>query len=104
MSLHGTKRWVNVAMQGVSRGTKKIGGLFNAVTSVEMEVGPPGAALQGEASNHLELLRSRDVVVSVREMAPKDASGMGQRDERKRTTAEASKAAMGQPARGGAHG
>ena len=57
--------------------------------------GPSGAALQGEASNHPELLRSRAVVVSVREKASKEASGMEQRDERKRTTAEASKAAMG---------
>ena len=56
---------------------------------------PSEAALQGEASNHPELLRSRAVVVSVREKAPKEASGMEQRDERKRTTAEASKAAMG---------
>ena len=30
-------------------------------------------------------------MVSVREKAPKEASGMEQRDERKRTTAEASK-------------
>jgi hypothetical protein len=50
-----------------------------------------GAALQGEASNNPELLRSRAVVVSVREKASVKTSCMEQRDERKRTTAEASK-------------
>jgi len=49
--------------------------------------------LQGEASNRPELLRLRVVVVSVREKSPMKAAGMEQRDERKRTTAEVSKAA-----------
>ena len=51
-----------------------------------------GVALQGEASNRPELLRSRAVVVSVREKSPVKVAGMEQRDERKRTTADASKA------------
>ena len=55
--------------------------------------GPSGAALQGEASNSPELLRLRAVVVSVREKASQEASCKLSRDERKRTTAEASKAA-----------
>ena len=55
--------------------------------------GPSGVALQGEASNNPELLRSRAVVVSVREKASQEASCELSRDERKRTTAEASKAA-----------
>ena len=50
-----------------------------------------GAALQGEASNNPELLRSRAVVVSVREKASVKTSCVEQQDERKRTTAEASK-------------
>ena len=56
---------------------------------------PSGAALQGEASNSPELLRSRAVVVSVREKAPQEASCMEQRDERKRTTDDASKTLSG---------
>ena len=54
-----------------------------------------GAALQGEASNNPELLRSRAVVVSVREKASVKTSCVEQRDERKRTTAEASKKLFG---------
>ena len=33
---------------------------------------PSGAALQGEASNHLKLLWSRAMVVSVEEKVPQD--------------------------------
>ena len=55
--------------------------------------GPSGAVLQGEASNYPELLRSRAVVVSVWEKASQEASSMLSRDERKRTTVDASKAA-----------
>ena len=51
--------------------------------------------MQGEASNSPELLRSRAVVVSVREKASSKTSCVEQRDERKRTTAEASKAKSG---------
>jgi hypothetical protein len=54
-----------------------------------------GAALQGEASNNPELLRSRVGVVSVREKASVKTSCVEQRDERKRTTAEASKKLFG---------
>ena len=54
-----------------------------------------GVALQGEASNNPELLRSRAVVVSVREKASIEASCKLSRDERKRTTVEASKAQTG---------
>jgi hypothetical protein len=54
---------------------------------------PSGAVLQGEASNNPGLLRLRAVVVSVREKASREASCKLSRDERKRTTAEASKAA-----------
>jgi hypothetical protein len=54
-----------------------------------------GAALQGEASNNPELLRSRVGVVSVREKASVKTSCVEQRDERKRTTAEASKRLLG---------
>jgi hypothetical protein len=38
----------------------------------EMEDRPSGAALQGEASNHLKLLWSRAMVVSVGEKVPLD--------------------------------
>ena len=51
-----------------------------------------GAALQGEASNNPELRRLRAEVVSVREKASQETSCGESRDERKRTTAEASKA------------
>jgi hypothetical protein len=37
---------------------------------------PSGIALQGEVSNHRELLRLRAVVVSVTEKAPLMASGV----------------------------
>ena len=50
------------------------------------------AALQGEAANHPELLRSRAVVVSVAgKGAPVSASGVGQEGERERTTDDVSK-------------
>src|SRR5436305_9587970 len=50
------------------------------------------AALQGEAANHPELLRSRAVVVSVvGKGAPASASGVGQEGERKRSTDDVSK-------------
>ena len=47
-----------------------------------MEVWPSGTALQGEVSNHRELLRLRAVVVSVAEKAPVMASGVVREDER----------------------
>ena len=52
-------------------------------------------ALQGEAANHPELLRSRAVVVSVGEQgAPLSVSGVGQEDERERSTDDVSKSAL----------
>ena len=56
-----------------------------------MGVWPPGAGLQGQASNHLMLLRSKDVVVSDEEKAADKLSGRSKEDERKRTADEASK-------------
>jgi hypothetical protein len=64
-------------------------------------------ALQGEAANRPELLRSRAVVVSVRgERRAVSASGVGQEDERKRSTDDVSKSALddietGRPAQSG---
>ena len=53
------------------------------------------AALQGEAANHRKLLRSRAVVVSVcGKVAPLSVAGVGQEDERKRSTDDVSKAAL----------
>jgi hypothetical protein len=50
----------------------------------EDEGGPLGAGLQEQASNHLKLLRSKAMVVSVEEKAwQKTVSGMDQGDERK---------------------
>jgi hypothetical protein len=43
---------------------------------------PSGTALQGEVSNHRELLRSRAVVVSVAEKASGEASGGSREGER----------------------
>lgn len=43
---------------------------------------PSGIALQGEVSNHRELLRLRAVVVSVAEKAPVMASGVDREGER----------------------
>ena len=52
-------------------------------------------ALQGEAANHPELLRSRAVVVSVRgARRALSASGVGQEDERERSTDDVSKSAL----------
>jgi hypothetical protein len=52
-------------------------------------------ALQGEAANHPELLRSRAVVVSVRgARRALSASGMGQEDQRERSTDDVSKSAL----------
>lgn len=56
-----------------------------------MGVWPPEAGLQGQASNHLMLLRLRDVVVSDGEKAAEKLSGGYREDERKRTVDEASK-------------
>ena len=56
-----------------------------------MGVWPPGVGLQGQASNHLMLLRLRDVVVSDKEKAVMKLSGGFREDERKRTVEEASK-------------
>ena len=53
---------------------------------------PSVAAVQAEAANHRELLRSRAVVVSVAgKVAPLSAAGMSQEGERKRTTDDVSK-------------
>ena len=54
--------------------------------------GPPGAGLQEEAPNHLKLRWLRARVVSVKEKSwPKTVAGMGQEDERERTTDDVSK-------------
>jgi hypothetical protein len=56
------------------------------------EGGPLGAGLQEQASNHLKLLWSKALVVSVEEKAwQKTVSGEDQGDERKRTIDEVSK-------------
>jgi len=47
--------------------------------------------MQVQASKHLTLLWSKATVVSGEEKALQETSGMKQRDERKRTTADASK-------------
>jgi hypothetical protein len=47
--------------------------------------------MQVQASNHLTLLWPKTTVVSGEEKASQETSGMKQRDERKRTIAEASK-------------
>ena len=53
---------------------------------------PSAAAVQAEAANHRELLRSRAVVVSVTgKVAPLSAAGMSQEGERERTTDDVSK-------------
>jgi hypothetical protein len=58
----------------------------------EDEGGPLGAGLQEQASNHLKLLWSKAMVVSVEEKAwQKTVSGEDQGDERKRTIDEVSK-------------
>jgi hypothetical protein len=50
----------------------------------KMRVGPSKSALQGQASNHLKLLRTKAVVVSVEAKgAPWSASGVVREDERK---------------------
>jgi len=50
------------------------------------EGGPLGAGLQEQASNHLKLLWSKAMVVSVGEKSRhQTVAGMTQRDERKRT-------------------
>jgi hypothetical protein len=54
---------------------------------------PSAAAVQAEAANHPELLRSRAVVVSVvGKVARSSAAGVDHEGERKRTADEASKA------------
>jgi hypothetical protein len=56
------------------------------------EGGPLGAGLQEQASNHLKLLWSKALVVSVEEKAwQKTVSGEDQGDERERTIDEVSK-------------
>ena len=53
---------------------------------------PSAAAVQAEAANHRELLRSRAVVVSVAgKVAPLSAAGVDHEGERKRTTDDVSK-------------
>ena len=50
------------------------------------------AALQGEATNHHKVRRSRAGVLSVGgKVAPLSAAGVGQEGERKRTTDDVSK-------------
>ena len=50
----------------------------------KMRAGPSESALQGQASNHLKLLRTKAVVVSVEAKgAPVSASGVVREDERK---------------------
>ena len=63
------------------------------VTAQEMRVcWPLGAGLQEQASNHLKLLWSKAMVVSVEEKSrQRIVAGMVQGDERKRTTDEVSK-------------
>ena len=57
-----------------------------------MRVWPLGAGLQEQASNHLKLLWSKAMVVSVEEKSRlRIVAGMAQRDELKRTIDEASK-------------
>ena len=56
-----------------------------------MGVWPPEVVLQEPVSNHLMLLRLKDVVVSDEEKAAKKLSGVIREDERKRTVEEASK-------------
>jgi hypothetical protein len=52
---------------------------------------PSAAAVQAEAANHPELLRSRAVVVSVvGKVAPLSAAGVDHEGERKRTTDDVS--------------
>jgi hypothetical protein len=51
-----------------------------------------GAGRQGQAPNHRKLRRSRAVVVSVAEKAGMISSGVAQRDERKQTADDVSKA------------
>ena len=48
----------------------------------EMEVGPSEVGMQVQTSNHLKLLWSKAMVVSVEEKAYKDTSGMNQEGER----------------------
>jgi hypothetical protein len=57
------------------------------------ESGPIGAGLQEQASNHLKLLWSKAMVVSVEEKSRhKTVAGVDQGDERERTADEVSKA------------
>ena len=61
-----------------------------------MEVGPPEPPCRGRLQTTLSCSgRFRVGVVSVREKASVKTSCVGQRDERKRTTAEASKKLFG---------
>ena len=52
---------------------------------------PSVAAVQAEAANHRELLRSRAVVVSVAEKLRLSAAGVDHEGERKRTADDVSK-------------
>ncbi len=62
------------------------------VTAQEMRVWPLEAGLQEQASNHLKLLWSKAMVVSVKEKSwHRIAAGVDHGDERKRTTDEVSK-------------
>ena len=58
---------------------------------MKMEVWPSEVGLQGQASNHLMLLRLRGVVVSDEEKAATKLSGKCREDERKQTADKASK-------------
>jgi hypothetical protein len=57
-----------------------------------MRVWPLGAGLQEQASNHLKLLWSKAMVVSIKvKSRQRIVAGEGQGAERKRTTVEVSK-------------
>ena len=61
-------------------------------TAREMRVWPLEVGLQEQASNHLKLLWSKAMVVSVKEKSRlRIAAGVDHGDERKRTTDEVSK-------------
>lgn len=65
---------------------RKEGGMLSRSSGalLKMRAGPSKSAEQGQASNHLELLRSKAVVVSVEAKgAPSSASGVVREDERK---------------------
>jgi len=96
-----TFRATQTALESVrTRTLKETGGRSQALDAVLCERWrshvlawwPSAVAVQAEAANHHELLRSRAVVVSVvGKGAPVSASGVDHEGERKRTTEEVSK-------------